>query len=433
MQYKAVKNFEDYEICENGEVLNIKTNTIKKPNVKSENYKMKLKKDDIVYEFTLTRLIYETFYDVELKNNDYIKFKDNNKLNFHYTNLIKVNSVNAYGDTKDYELDASKEWVFIKGHGEYKISNHGDIFSIKLNKILTPGNDENNYSKISLINNDGELKTIKIHRLVYDSFKGIKDCVNNVIDHIDRNKLNNHIDNLREVTKSENSLNRNFPKVSTNKVYQYSLDGELVKEWESIGDVANELKYNPKTITKCFYDKLDSAYGFKWELEGLIKDISEFVYIKISPTETTTNYKINRQGQIINSKNKLLRYRILTGYYTAKLRLETGEDKCCLVHRLVAMTFLENPNNHPLVNHKDESKLNNRMENLEWCTSKYNTTYSRGKKICQIDIKTDAVIKTYDCIADAYSELNKISNSSIGYACEGKSKTAYGFKWKYVE
>ena len=52
--------------------------------------------------------------------------------------------------------------------------------------------------------------------------------------------------------KSENSLNRNFPKVSTNKVYQYSLDWELVKEWESIGDVAKYYKCDSKTISKNF-------------------------------------------------------------------------------------------------------------------------------------------------------------------------------------
>ena len=63
------------------------------------------------------------------------------------------------------------------------------------------------------------------------------------------------------------------------------------------------------------------------------------------------------------------------GYKVVDLT-QKGKTKVALVHRLVAMAFVDNPNKHPIVNHKDENPLNNQADNLEWCTYSYNTTYS---------------------------------------------------------
>ena len=56
------------------------------------------------------------------------------------------------------------------------------------------------------------------------------------------------------------------------------------------------------------------------------------------------------------------------------------KGKKYLVHRLVAQTYIENPNNLPVVNHKDECKTNNNADNLEWCTVQYNTLYSKCRQ-----------------------------------------------------
>lgn len=63
------------------------------------------------------------------------------------------------------------------------------------------------------------------------------------------------------------------------------------------------------------------------------------------------------------------------GYKLVQL-CERKRNMPFLVHRLVAMAFVDNPNNYPIVNHKDENPLNNQANNLEWCTYSYNTTYS---------------------------------------------------------
>ena len=112
------------------------------------------------------------------------------------------------------------------------------------------------------------------------------------------------------------------------------------------------------------------------------------------------------------------------------------------VHRLVAEAFIPNPNNYPLVNHKDENRMNNNVDNLEWTTYKYNTNYSnvgyranlpRWKKVIQLD-KEGNVIKEFPCVAQVERELG-FSHSNIVNCCNkpDKFKTAYGYKWKYSE
>lgn len=57
------------------------------------------------------------------------------------------------------------------------------------------------------------------------------------------------------------------------------------------------------------------------------------------------------------------------------LKGNDGLNHTMRVHRIVAMAFLDNPNNYPIINHKDENPSNNHVDNLEWCTYKYNTNY----------------------------------------------------------
>ena len=84
-------------------------------------------------------------------------------------------------------------------------------------------------------------------------------------------------------------------------------------------------------------------------------------------------YKINRKGEVLSVRSgKLLKAgKNKQGYMNVALS-KNGESKVHKVHRLVARTFISNPNNYPYINHKDEDKTNNHVENLEWCTAKYN-------------------------------------------------------------
>ena len=75
------------------------------------------------------------------------------------------------------------------------------------------------------------------------------------------------------------------------------------------------------------------------------------------------------------------------GYLQVELRDDYGKRKIKKVHRLVAETFIPNPDNLPEVNHKDENKQNPSVSNLEWCTSKYNSNYGIRKERIGFSIK----------------------------------------------
>lgn len=103
------------------------------------------------------------------------------------------------------------------------------------------------------------------------------------------------------------------------------------------------------------------------------------------------NYYISNFGRFKGRTNKILKQHIgKTGYYMINIypNGRIGKSKTLKIHRVVAEAFIPNSNNYPVVNHKDGNKLNNNVENLEWCTHSYNTKHafehnlSKPKKGC---------------------------------------------------
>ena len=102
--------------------------------------------------------------------------------------------------------------------------------------------------------------------------------------------------------------------------------------------------------------------------------------------------------------------------------------------RLVALTYLKNENNLPIVNHIDENKKNDHVDNLEWCSYSYNNSYNgRAKKTAEKKYKKVLCLETgvvYESITEA-GNATKTSPGNICYCCKGILKTAGGYHWEY--
>lgn len=154
-------------------------------------------------------------------------------------------------------------------------------------------------------------------------------------------------------------------------------------------------------------------------------------------------YKISNEGNILS----LLTDKVLSpynnkGYLMVRL-YKNSKPSSLYVHRLVAQTFVENPNGYVEINHIDENKRNNHYSNLEWCSRVHN--YNHGSRNDRIGVassvnklipvvqlsKEGNIINTFNSINEAGEYLGK-NPSHISSCCTGKRKTAFGFVWKYL-
>ena len=153
------------------------------------------------------------------------------------------------------------------------------------------------------------------------------------------------------------------------------------------------------------------------------------------------HYQVSDKGRVKSvkfGKEKILKPARDTKGYLAVQLCKNGEIKRCFVHRLVAQTFIQNPNNLPHINHKDEDKTNNSVQNLEWCDSKYNNNYGthnqrvaekRSKPVLQYTLD-GKFVKKWKSQSDVERNLG-YSQRNISACCRGKYKSLYGYVWKY--
>ena len=134
-------------------------------------------------------------------------------------------------------------------------------------------------------------------------------------------------------------------------------------------------------------------------------------------------YEISNTGQIRNAKGEIKKSQIKKDKHTNYREISlwrNGTHKRFLVHRLVAIAFIPNPNDYPIINHKDQNGMNNCVDNLEWCNHSYNNRYKRFPIKPRI-YKTDKrLTKEHKSKISASMKKFRRENANLKFEYDGK-------------
>jgi len=166
----------------------------------------------------------------------------------------------------------------------------------------------------------------------------------------------------------------------------------------------------------------------------MIKNLSE-----VEGFEEYSDYSITSDGDVVSHKGKkdrILKKKCTSNEYLMVTLYSYKNSKNFYIHRLVLRAFCEGYKKNLQCNHKDENKINNNYENLEWLTRRQNVNYGTGRKrhdkavskpVAQLTLKGN-LVKIWKSATEA-RKAEKFDNESISKVCKGKLKTHAGYNW----
>ena len=148
-------------------------------------------------------------------------------------------------------------------------------------------------------------------------------------------------------------------------------------------------------------------------------------------------YAVYEDGRVWSHKRQMFLIPRDNGSgYLQVMLYKDGKHKNFRVHRLVAEAFIPNPNNLPYINHKDEDKHNNSIDNLEWCDRKYNNNYGtrneRMRKSLSVPVYCEELNREFYGAHEAARQLG-LNQTNITQCCKGNQKTTGGYHFRYKE
>lgn len=223
----------------------------------------------------------------------------------------------------------------------------------------------------------------------------------------------------------------------------YALKGNELYEFNSVPEAAEKTGCWKDKIYKCCNGKLVYTGGYVWSYKPL--DIPTEVEEWRDVKGYENLYQVSRKGRVRSSHKgywEVLTSVVNTHGYNQYLFHKNGKKKNMRGNRLVAEAYIPNPDNLPFVNHKDENSANDCVDNLEWCTAKYNVNYgtarqrtsinhSKNRPVCMFDVNGDFIREFYN-MTDAAKFVNGV-HTCILRCCKNEGFYYKGYIWRYKE
>ncbi len=348
-----------------------------------------------------------------------------------------------------------EEWRTITEYPSYEISSFGNVRVISTKQLRKLNISPSGYNVITLWNSETKKhsRPLFVHRLVAQEFI-INPENKPTVNHIDKNRRNNCINNLEWNTMKEQHVHKDktIPKkefgngngiqpiqqinILTNQVEHEFNSITFAVDWLFKNGHTNYTELNQATIHRLRARLINaakgrdkSAFGFSWKYKETYTSSKNEFWVKINPLyiNNMENYEISTLGRIKNSKsNRILK--------TSKRQYDiiSINKKNYPIHRLLALTFIKNddPTHKTVVNHKDKNTHNFSLDNLEWVTPHENNIhkYMKYRKIVQYDINLKEIGR-YDCYSDAENKTG-INRHTISRCCRNLIHSVKGYIFK---
>jgi hypothetical protein len=223
----------------------------------------------------------------------------------------------------------------------------------------------------------------------------------------------------------------------------YALKGNEIYEFPSVLEAVKATGVAHDSIYKCCNGKRAFAGGYVWSYYpiDIPTEVEEWRDVK----GYENLYQVSRKGKVRSSHKGY--WEVLTSVvnrhgYNQYLFHKDGKRKNMRGNRLVAEAYIPNPDNLPFVNHKDENPANDCVENLEWCTAKYNNNYgtarqrssinhSKNRPVCMFNVDGTFIREFYN-INDAARFVDG-AHTCILRCCNNKVFCYKGYIWRYKE